>query len=146
MAVTAAPINSTDVVVQITEDSGSTYDTVGSCTSASFSWSMDPRDITTKDSSGDRELAGGKIQGSISFDGLTRYDTATDVDRINDIYALADTRTSVGIRYGKVNTGDFVVTADGYFTSISLDSGVEDNHTFSVSFEISGAITMAAVS
>lgn len=45
-------MNATDVVIQISEDSGSTYDIIGRCTSASLSVSMETRDTTTKDSAG----------------------------------------------------------------------------------------------
>ena len=40
-------MNATDVVIQISEDDGSTYDIIGRATSASLSVSMDTRDITT---------------------------------------------------------------------------------------------------
>ncbi len=42
-------MNSTDVVIQISEDGGTTYDIIGRATSASLSTSMEVRDITTKD-------------------------------------------------------------------------------------------------
>ena len=146
MAATGTPINSTDVVVQISEDSGSTYDTVGFATSASISWSQSTRDITTKDSSGRKEIASGKTEWSVTFDGLVTYATVSDVDIPSDIFTLADAKTSVTVRFGKLNTGDFVYTGAGYFTSYSQDAGVEDNNTFSVTFEGTGQLTQAAYS
>lgn len=144
MAATGTPINSTSVLVQITEDSGTSYDNIAFCTSASVSWSMDVRDITTKDSAGNRDVAEGKKSWSVNFDGLVTYAAVTDSDMPNDIFTLADARTSVGIRFGKLNTGDYVYSGDGYFSSYSQDAGVEDNNTYSVSFEGTGALTQAA--
>ena len=108
MAASSTVINSTEVVVQITEDSGSSYDTVGFATSASLSWSMSSRDVTTKDSSGRKEILSGKTEWSIDFEGFVTYSTATDVDKPNDIFALADAKTSVGLRYGRLTTGEYV--------------------------------------
>lgn len=144
MAASSTVINSTDVIVQVSEDSGSTYDTVGFATSASLSWSMDPRDVTTKDSGGRREILSGKTQWSISFEGFVTYSTSADIDKPNDIFTLADAKTSVGLRYGKLNTGDYVYTGNGYFTSYSQEAGVEDNNTFSVQFEGTSTLTQAA--
>ena len=146
MAATGTVINSTDILVQVTEDSGTSYDTVGFCTSASLSWSMDVRDVTTKDSSGRREILPGKTNWNISFEGFVTYAAVSDVDMPNDIFTLADAKTSVGLRYGKLNTGDFVYTGNGYFTSYSQDAGVEDNNTFSVQFEGTSTLTQAAYS
>ena len=146
MAASSTIINSTDVVIQITEDSGSSYDTVGFCTSCSLSWSMSERDVTTKDSSGRKEILPGKSEWSVDFEGGVTYSTATDVDKPNNIYTLADAKTSVGIRYGRLTTGEIVYTGNGYFTSYSQDAGVEDNNTFSVSFMGTSTLTQAAYS
>lgn len=146
MAASSTPINSTDVVVQITEDSGSSYDTVGHCTSCSISWSMSSRDVTTKDSSGRKEILAGKTEWSVDFEGFVTYSTVTDVDKPNNIFSLADAKTSFGIRFGRLTTGEYVYTGDGYVSSYSQDAGVEDNNTFSVSFEGTGQLTQAAYS
>ena len=144
MAASGTPINSTSVLVQITEDSGSSYDTVGFATSASISWSMDPRDITTKSSAGNRAIAEGKKSWNVSFEGLVTYATVSDIDMPNDIFTLADARTSVGLRFGKLNSGDYIYTGNGYFSSYSQDAGVEDNNTFSVSFEGTGQLSQSS--
>ncbi len=49
-------MNSTDVVIQISEDDGSSYDIIGRATSASLSVSMETRDTTTKDSRGGKKI------------------------------------------------------------------------------------------
>jgi predicted secreted protein len=144
MAASGTPINSTSVLVQITEDSGTSYDTIAFATSASISWSMDPRDISTKSSAGNRAIAEGKKSWNVSFEGLVTYATVSDLDMPNDIFTLADARTSVGLRFGKLNSGDYVYTGSGYFTSYSQDAGVEDNNTFSVSFEGTGQLSQSS--
>ena len=145
MAASSTPINSTAILVEISEDSGSTFDTVGFCTSASLSWSMDVRDVTTKDSGGRREVLPGKSQWSINFEGLVTYSTLTDVDKPNDIYSLADAKTSVVLKYGSLTTGEYDYQGSGYFSSYSQEAGVEDNNTFSASFEGTSTLTQAAV-
>jgi predicted secreted protein len=107
---------------------------------------MDVRDITTKDSGGRREVAAGKIQWSINFEGLVTYATASDIDTPNAIYDLADGKTSVTLKYGSLSTGEYDYSGAGYFSSYSQEAGVEDNNTFSASFEGTGALTQAAVS
>jgi len=144
MAATGTAINGTAIIVQISEDSGSTFDTVGKATSASLSWSMSPRDVSTKDSAGRKEILSGQSEWSVSFDGFVSYATVSDVDMPNDIFTLADAKTTVKIRYGSLNTGDFNYQGDGYFSSYNQEAGVEDNNTFSVEFSGTSTLTQAA--
>ena len=146
MAASSSPINGTDILVSISEDSGSSYDTIGFCTSANVSWSMDVRDITTKDDGGRRKIGSGKSSWSISCEGLVTYSTTTDVDKPNDIYTLADGKTSVFVKIGSATTGEYMYSGDSLITQYSQEAGVEDNNTFSVTFEGNGTLTQAAVS
>jgi predicted secreted protein len=146
MTATAGVINSSDWIVQITEDSGSTYDTYGRCTNVDINWSMSPRDVTTKSSLGNREIEAGKMEASISFEGLVNFTAESDIDKPNDIFTLASARTQVGVRVGKLNTGDYVYTANGFFTSFGISGGVEDNVTNSIGFDVDGAVTQASYS
>lgn len=145
MAAGTTPMNSTDILVELSEDSGSSFDTIGYCTSASLSWSMDVRDVTTKDSGGRREILPGKTQWNISFEGLVTYNTQTDKDKPNNIYTLADGKTAVVLKYGTTNTGDYDYQGSGYFTSYGQEAGVEDNNTYSATFEGTSTLTQAAV-
>jgi len=63
-------MNSTDVVIQISEVDGTTYDIIGRATSASLSVSMETSENTTKDSAGWQENLEGLKSWSLSRDGL----------------------------------------------------------------------------
>lgn len=144
MAATTTVINSTDWIVQVTEDSGSSYDTIGKCTSVDINFSMATRDVTTKDSSGWREILSGKMEWNVNFEALVLFDASSDVDRPNDVFSLASARTEVGLRVGKIQTGDYVYTGDGYFVNFGISGGVEDNVTNSIGFEGTSTLTQAA--
>jgi len=79
-------MNSTDVVIQISEDGGTTYDIIGRATSASLSVSMETRDITSKDSAGWQENLEGLKSWSLSGDGLVTYSISGDYDLLMKLY------------------------------------------------------------
>ena len=56
MAVNTTPVNGSDIFMQISEDSGSSYDTIMFLTSANMSMNMDVRDISSKQSAGWKEV------------------------------------------------------------------------------------------
>ena len=71
-------MNATDVVIQISEDAGTSYDIIGRANSASLSVSMETRDTTTKDSAGWQENLEGLKSWSLSGDGLVTYSITGD--------------------------------------------------------------------
>ena len=108
-------------------------------TEGSISLSMETRDITTKDSSGFRELLESTRSGSISVSGLVD-DTSSAVTTLMTNFAA---RSSFAIKFG-VDTGthdDVFECAAGFVTSIETSAGTEDNVTYSATIELSGAIT-----
>ena len=108
-------------------------------TEGSISLSMETRDITTKDSSGFRELLEGTRSGSISVSGLVD-DTSNAVTTLMTNFAA---RSSFAIKFG-VDTGthdDVFECATAFCTSIETSAGTEDNVTYSATIELSGAIT-----
>jgi len=107
-------------------------------TEGSISLSMETRDITTKDSSGFRELFGGLRSGSVSVSGLVD-DTTNAVTTLMTHFTA---RSSFAIKFG-VDTGthDDVFSATAFCTSIETSAGTEDNVSYSATFELSGAIT-----
>jgi predicted secreted protein len=146
MAASVEAINSTEWVIQVTEDSGTSYDTIAKCSSVEFSVNMDTREATTKDEGAWAKFLEGKKSWTASFENLVSFSTVSDYDKPNDIFTLAAARTEVGIRIGKLTTGDYVYTGDGYFNTFSISGGVEDNVTNSVGFQGTGALTQAAYS
>ena len=108
-------------------------------TEGSISLSMETRDITTKDSSGFRELLESTRSGSISVSGLVD-DTSSAVTTLMTNFAA---RSSFAIKFG-VDTGthdDVFECSTAFVTSIETSAGTEDNVTYSATIELSGAIT-----
>ena len=138
-------MNSTDVVIQISEDSGTTYDIIGRATSASLSVSMETRDTTTKDSAGWQENLEGLKSWSLSGDGLVTYSIAGDYETPDDLFTLLNNRTLVKVKFGSATSGEIDYTGDAYLVSYEQEAGVEENVTYSFSFTGTGALTQASV-
>ena len=109
-------------------------------TEGSISISMETRDITTKDSTGYRELLGGLKSGSISVSGLVDEDGAGGAG--GTLFTTLDARTAVALVFGFDDTSDdYNYTCNALCTSLEVSGGTEDNVTYSATFEITGAIT-----
>ncbi len=109
-------------------------------TEGSISISMETRDITTKDSTGYRELLGGLKSGSISVSGLVDEDGAGGAG--GTLFNTLDARTAVALVFGFDDTSDdYNYTCNGLCTSLEVSGSTEDNVTYSATFEITGAIT-----
>ena len=139
-------MNSTDVVIQISEDGGTTYDIIGRATSASLSVSMETRDTTTKDSSGWQENLEGLKSWSLSGDGLVTYSISGDYDTPDDLFTLLANRTLIKVKFGSETTGEIDYTGDAYLVSYEQEAGVEENVTYSFGFTGTGPLTQATVS
>ena len=138
-------MNSTDVVIQISEDSGTTYDIIGRATSASLSVSMETRDTTTKDSAGWQENLEGLKSWSLSGDGLVTYSISGEYDTPDDLFTLLSNRTLVKVKFGSATSGEIDYTGDAYLVSYEQEAGVEENVTYSFSFTGTGTLTQASV-
>ena len=109
-------------------------------TEGSISISMETRDITTKSSSGFRELLEGVRSGSISVSGLVDDDGAGGAG--SDLFATLNGRAKVAIVFGLDGaTDDYNYSCEAFCTSLEVSAATEDNVTYSASFEITGAIT-----
>lgn len=109
-------------------------------TEGSISINMETRDITTKDSSGYRELLEGVRSASISVSGLIDDDGAGGAGA--DLFAVLDGRTTTHIIFGlDAATDDYHYECDAFCTSLEISAGTEDNVTYSATFEVTGAIT-----
>lgn len=144
MAVTNI-MNSTDVVIQISEDGGTSYDIIGRATSASLSVSMETRDTTNKDSAGWQENLEGLKAWSLSGDGLVTYSISGDFDTPDDLFTLLSNRTLVKVKFGSATSGEVDYTGDAYLVSYEQEAGVEENVTYSFGFTGTGVLTQAAV-
>ena len=138
-------MNSTDVVIQISEDDGTSYDIIGRATSASLSVSMETRDTTNKDSAGWQENLEGLKSWSLSGDGLVTYSISGDYDTPDDLFTLLSNRTLVKVKFGSATTGEIDYTGDAYLVSYEQEAGVEENVTYSFGFTGTGVLTQASV-
>lgn len=105
-----------------------------------FSVNHEPRDITTKDSGGWRELLEGLRSYEISISGLLAYDDTLSVyTSSTGIDAVLRARTSQTWILGTAVAGDVKLSGAGYWTSLEVGSpDQESNCTFSATLQGSG--------
>jgi predicted secreted protein len=128
--------------------------TIGFATSASLSVSMDLRDKTSKSSLGWQENLGGLKSWEMSGDAFVDLSAST-LGSQNDAWdsnttssatvklmtSLYDTwAAGIAIEVGFGNSGQDW-HGSGIITSISMDAGVEENATYSISITGTGALT-----
>jgi len=99
-------------------------------TSASVSFNIDLRDTTTKDSGGYQSNLGGLKSFELSTDAL--FDLTADLDFQEFFNDLKD-RTLVTVRFAERTSGRYY-QGTAFVTSLSMDAGVEENVTYSVTF------------
>ena len=139
MAASTSVMNSTDVVIKVGSE------LVGKMTSASLSVTMATRDISTKDSAGWMEVLEGQKSWTLSGEGLVVYNQ-TGKTTPDEIYTLLSNRGVVAIEFGSATTDETYYSGSGFFTEFSTDAGVEDNATFSFSFQGTSTLTQGTQS
>ena len=113
-------------------------------TSASLSLSMDTRDISNKGSSGWRELLEAGMSWSASCEGLYAVEDASgSVKNYNELYDLLISRATTSILMTSDTTGNYSYQGNGYCTSVEQSAPMEDNMTFSASFEGTGELSVS---
>lgn len=109
-------------------------------TEGSISINMETRDVTTKDSSGYRDLLEGVRSASISVSGLVDDDGAGGAGA--DLFAVLNGRSTTHIIFGlDAASDDYHYECNAFCTSLEISAGTEDNVTYSATFEVTGAIT-----
>jgi predicted secreted protein len=103
---------------------------------------MDTRDATTKGSSGSRDLLEATKSGTISVSALYADDAAYGV---SDLMTAWSARTTLAVKFSTEVSGDSYWSADAYITSLEVNAGMEDNVTYSATFELTGTITYTTV-
>lgn len=111
-------------------------------TSSTIELSMEMIDVTTKDGNGYSEFLPGVRGLTMSSDAFYADDATYGP---NALVGLFTGRTSAVIRYSTETSGDDYFQMTGYITSFSTSAGVEDAHTYSVSFQGTGALTFLTV-
>ena len=149
--VTITPDDDTEVdyskiTTTVTQDgeTNNNYEPIGYSTSATLTTNNELRDITNKDSGGLAQYAPGLKTFEITTDALQDFTQDEDFDRNLDDLQTGD---SVFVRFSERFTGGTDIAYAGYVkvTSISMDAGVEENATFSVTFQGTGDLARQEV-
>jgi TP901-1 family phage major tail protein len=131
-----AILNATDVVLSVTVDDG--LKAIAHCTSASISMNMDLRDSTTKSSGGWQDNLGGLRSYELSGDAFVDLVEDTEKSDILELWTVWNQRAAVIVSFG---IAGMLYEGTALITSLSIDAGVEENATFSISLTGSGALT-----
>jgi TP901-1 family phage major tail protein len=131
-----AIINATDF--KITNGSA----VIENITEASITVSMATRDVTSKDSGGNRRLKEGLKQWSFSCSG--HYDPEA-TEGASQAFADLVARTAVAITCGEQANSTKRYSGNAYITSYEVSAGFEDNVSFSISGEGDGALSEQTV-
>lgn len=126
-----------EVIVITSGETFDSYEPIAHSTSASISFNNDLRDVTTKDSSGYQENAGGLRSFELSTDAL--QDINADLD-FKEFYDDVHERNEVIVRFAERDSG-VKWEGSGYVSSLSMDAGVEENVTYSVTITGTGVVT-----
>ena len=147
MAQTTGIINASSIRVFLgtTNDSEVVVDHVTEC---SISINTDIRDITTKTDGGWRKILPAMKSASVSLSGLFAEDATTNFNQLID-HQIAGTQlyvifTNVGAGTA-ANAGDEQFDISGYITSLEQTAGTEDNVTFSMTLEVTGAVVREVI-
>lgn len=116
---------------------------IGYATSCQMNITAAMREILTKDSpaGGFREVLKGQLSGTLSTEALYAGpgDTSTNV-AFDDLFVDLLAGTVLTIKFTTDVVGDNIFTMSAICTSLDLNAGVEENTSYSASFEITGAI------
>lgn len=140
MAGTSGIINGTDLRIYY----GSPATAIAYATSCTLDVTREIRETLSKDTPGAgwRTISVGRKQATLSTEGLVSdVGDSTANNQVYDIFTLLDNGTEVTLRFTTDNNGDTYLQANGYATAISINAPVEENSTFSVTFEITGAMS-----
>jgi len=153
MAATAALINGSDLIIKISGTSGGSHVEMAFATSCSLEISRDEIDQTNKNSGAWKSIIPGMRSWTLSSESLFFLGTpaapAVGMKTFHDLLSLymadTDNDTPVFIEFitRSATTGDKYYTGKAYITSLSLNGGLEDQATYSVSLSGSEALAIA---
>lgn len=146
---TSNVINGTLAVLKTNTVSGGhgTATTIALSTSASLSLNMETRDISNKGSAGWRELLEAQKSWSVTCEGMYAMldSSGAAIKNYDDFFALLVARTPMYLELTTDVTGDDYYHGTVYITSLEQTAPLEDNMTYSMTFEGTGALTKATV-
>jgi len=130
----------------ISTDGGTNYTLVGSATNATLSISNDTLDVTTKGSTGKKELIYNVQSASISAEGFVKYDDTIGSQQLRSVALGAADNANYLARFTSAVSGDKEVRFAAMITSFEESAAVNEMATYSITLESTGAITEANVS
>ena len=148
MAQTTGILNGTDLVIFI-HNGGSAgtvadYTAIGHLTDGSISPSKNTRDISSKSSAGNSEFLPAAFSWTASGSGLYSHDATYGYSQLNTLFLAG---TTVTLMFGDpTDAANIVHKGTAIITSLPLTAPTEDNATFSVEFQGTGALSYGAAS
>ena len=97
---------------------------------------MDLRDSTTKSSGGYQENLGGQRSWEVSGDAFVEVGAGDG--NIEALWDTWDARAAVVVNFGAAG---MIYSGSAFVTSISIDAGVEENATYSISLTGTGVLS-----
>jgi predicted secreted protein len=128
--------NATNVVLSVT--SGGSKQEIAHCTSASLSVSLDLRDSTTKSSGGFQANLGGLKSWELSGEGFIEIAGVAGKADSEELFTTMLVGAAVSCDFG---LSGMLYRGDAIITSFSIDAGVEENATYSISLTGTGTLT-----
>lgn len=112
-------------------------------TGASYTYSRQVIDATSKDNNGARAILMGGKSVNFTFNGLISFDqTDTTYHGYDKMLTAIDNNTSVTVRFSTNVTGDKYIQCSAYIESINGDAPVNAVGTYSLSINSTGDITV----
>tara|TARA_R100000231_G_scaffold113081_1_gene83907 strand:- start:3066 stop:3491 length:426 start_codon:yes stop_codon:yes gene_type:complete len=140
-----AIFNGTDLILKVSPSQGGTEAKLMHSQNVSLSMNVDTIDISTKDSSGFRDLLGGQKSFSLSADGLMDFAGVAGDTEPDELFEQMDGRTPVTFTFALAVPAGYTLTGSGFITSLEISAAMEDAPTYSCTIEGSGALTKTAV-
>ena len=128
--------NATNVVLSVTN--GGSLQEIAHCTSASLSVNLDLRDSTTKESGGFQANLAGLKSWELSGEGFIDVDGVAGKADSEELFTIMMAGTKVACTFG---LSGMLYSGDGIITSFSIDAGVEENATYSITITGTGALS-----
>ena len=140
-----AIFNGTDLILKVSPSSGGAQAKLMHSQNVSLSVNVDTIDISTKDSSGFRDLLGGQKSFSLSADGLMDFAGVAGDTEVDELLDQMMARTAVTFTFALDVPAGYTITGSGFLTSLEISGGTEDAPTYSCSIEGSGTLTRTDV-
>lgn len=130
-----------DLYLNLSSDSGSSFDTVGVMNNVQLTYSFPTIDVSSQGSGGYQKLKPGKrksLSGTAS--GKMRFVDSSGEVNPDDIFTFADNGTELPFTYeaSSPDTGDVTFSGDCLITNLQIGGADDGEATFSFQFDSTG--------